>query len=78
MDLLPVFLNLRGRLVLVAGAGSVALRKVELLLAAQARVRTNFTLNACVARYESLYRGLLCGKQPCEIEGVQVSVGNDD
>jgi glycosyltransferase involved in cell wall biosynthesis len=40
--------------------------------AAQARVQSSFTLDACVARYESLYRGLLSGKQPCEIEEVRV------
>src|SRR5579862_4892654 len=39
MDLLPVFLNLRDRLALVAGGGAVAARKVELLLKAHARVR---------------------------------------
>ncbi len=39
MDYLPVFLDLRGRLVLVVGGGAVASRKVELLLQAQARVR---------------------------------------
>src|SRR5580700_7810808 len=39
MDYLPVFLNLRDRLALVAGGGAVAARKVELLLKAHARVR---------------------------------------
>ena len=39
MDYLPVFLDLRERTVVVAGGGEVALRKVELLRAAGARVR---------------------------------------
>ena len=45
--------------------------------AAQARVQSNFTLDACVAGYESLYCGLLSGKQVCEIEGVHVGAGSD-
>jgi len=39
MDYLPVFLDLRGRLVVVVGGGAVAARKVEMLLKAGARVR---------------------------------------
>jgi uroporphyrin-III C-methyltransferase/precorrin-2 dehydrogenase/sirohydrochlorin ferrochelatase len=39
MDYLPVFLDLAGRGVLVVGGGAVAMRKVELLLTAGARVR---------------------------------------
>ncbi|MBR1286154.1 glycosyltransferase [Bradyrhizobium sp. AUGA SZCCT0177] len=41
--------------------------------AAQARVQSNFTLDACVAGYESLYRGLLGGKRVCDIEEVRAS-----
>src|SRR5665213_47367 len=39
MDYLPVFLDLAGRPTLVVGGGAVAMRKVELLLKAHARVR---------------------------------------
>jgi uroporphyrin-III C-methyltransferase / precorrin-2 dehydrogenase / sirohydrochlorin ferrochelatase len=39
MDYLPVFLDLRGRTVLVVGGGVVAARKIELLRSANARVR---------------------------------------
>ncbi|HET6565950.1 MAG TPA: bifunctional precorrin-2 dehydrogenase/sirohydrochlorin ferrochelatase, partial [Xanthomonadales bacterium] len=38
MDFFPVFLDLRGQAVLVVGAGTVAERKVRLLLSASARV----------------------------------------
>jgi len=39
MDYLPIFVDLRGRAVLVVGGGAVAQRKVELLIDAGARVR---------------------------------------
>ena len=38
MDYLPLFAGLKDRPVLVVGGGAIALRKIELLLKAQARV----------------------------------------
>ena len=38
MDYLPLFANLKNRPVLVVGGGAIALRKIELLLKAQAQV----------------------------------------
>ncbi|MBR0704331.1 glycosyltransferase [Bradyrhizobium diazoefficiens] len=45
--------------------------------AARARVQSNFTMDACVAGYESLYRGLLSGKQPIEVAGSHAGAGGD-
>src|SRR5512139_1587496 len=39
MDYLPLFVDVRDRLIVVVGGGSIAARKVELLLRASARVR---------------------------------------
>lgn len=39
MDYLPLFVDLRSRLCLVVGGGEIARRKVELLLAAQGKIR---------------------------------------
>ncbi|HKX55674.1 MAG TPA: siroheme synthase CysG [Xanthomonadales bacterium] len=39
MDFFPIFLNLRGQVVVLAGAGNVAERKARLLLQASARIR---------------------------------------
>jgi len=39
MDYLPIFVDLRDRLVVVVGGGVVAARKIEHLLKAHARVR---------------------------------------
>ena len=39
MDYLPIFIDLRDRLVVVIGGGTVAARKIDHLLSAQARVR---------------------------------------
>ena len=39
MDHLPVFINLRQKPCLVVGGGDIALRKVNLLLKAQAKIK---------------------------------------
>ncbi|MBR1142362.1 glycosyltransferase [Bradyrhizobium sp. AUGA SZCCT0431] len=52
-------------------AGDPALRS-RLGSAAMARVLSNFTMDACVAGYESLYRGLLGGKPVYDIGEVRV------
>lgn len=53
-------------------AGDPALRS-RFGSAAQTRVQSNFTMDACVAGYESLYCGLLGGKRVCDIEEVRAS-----
>ena len=39
MDHLPIFINLRQKPCLVVGGGSIALRKINLLLKAQAKIK---------------------------------------
>lgn len=57
MDYLPVFLDLRNRLTVVVGGGGVALRKVDLLLRAGARVRVvSPTLHPLLAEYRDAQR----------------------
>lgn len=54
MDYLPVFLDLRGRLVAVVGGGELAARKIELLRAAGARIRVIApSLGPQLAAYQS-------------------------
>ena len=60
-DTLPLALNLRDRSCLVVGAGGVALRKIELLLAAGARVRV-------VAPAMHPDTEALCGERGVQVE----------
>jgi uroporphyrin-III C-methyltransferase / precorrin-2 dehydrogenase / sirohydrochlorin ferrochelatase len=57
MDYLPLFVDLRDRLVVVVGGGNVAARKVELILRAHARVRVvSPTLDPELAAYRDAGR----------------------
>lgn len=38
---------------------------------ARRRAQENFTLEACVARYQELYASLLAGRKPCEIDSIR-------
>jgi uroporphyrin-III C-methyltransferase/precorrin-2 dehydrogenase/sirohydrochlorin ferrochelatase len=81
MDLLPVFLNLRDRLALVAGGGAVAARKVELLLKAHARVRV---IAPQLCEQLALYRDagrleyLNVEFQPAHFDGVLFAIAATD
>lgn len=81
MDHLPVFLNLRDRLTLVVGGGSVAARKVELLLQAYARVRVvapqlhpELALHSAAGRIEYVNAAF----QSAHFDGVQFAIAATD
>jgi uroporphyrin-III C-methyltransferase / precorrin-2 dehydrogenase / sirohydrochlorin ferrochelatase len=81
MDYLPVFLNLRDRLTLVVGGGPIAMRKVELLLKAHARVRVVApALHAELALYRDAgrieHRAALF--EPAHFEGVVFAIAATD
>src|SRR5690606_21443558 len=81
MDFLPLFHNLRGRLVLVVGGGDIALRKARLLTDAGARLRVvapDITppLHELLEQHEG--EGLLQGYQAAQLDGVQLVIAATD
>lgn len=81
MDLLPIFMNVRGRRTLVVGGGEVAARKIGLLLEAGAAVHVvSPTLNAALqAQAKSgaiSHRG--AGFAPTDLDGVVLAVAATD
>lgn len=81
MDFLPLFHNLRGRLVLVVGGGDIALRKARLLTEAGARLRVAAPdiappLRELLEQHEG--EGLLQGYQPAQLDGVQLVIAATD
>ena len=81
MDYLPIFVDLRDRLVVVVGGGVVAARKIEHLLKAHARVRVvapELTPELCVFRDAGRleYRPLLFS--PVHLDGAQLVVAATD
>jgi uroporphyrin-III C-methyltransferase/precorrin-2 dehydrogenase/sirohydrochlorin ferrochelatase len=81
MDYLPVFLNLRDKLVLVVGGGAVASRKVELLLKAHARVRVVAPrLHSDLALYRDAGRieHLGCEFEPRHFDGIMFAIAATD
>jgi uroporphyrin-III C-methyltransferase/precorrin-2 dehydrogenase/sirohydrochlorin ferrochelatase len=81
MDYLPVFLDLRNRLTVVIGGGSVALRKVNLLLGAGARVRVVApTLHPQLAEYRDAGRVEVRASRfaPSSLDGAVFAVAATD
>lgn len=81
MDLLPIFMNVRGRRTLVVGGGDVAARKVGLLLEAGAAVHVvspalNDTLQAQAKSGAISHRG--AGFAPVDLDGVVLAVAATD
>ncbi len=81
MDFLPLFHNLRGRLVLVVGGGDIALRKARLLAEAGARLRV-VALQVEPQLRELVEQGggetLLQGYQPEHLAGSQLVIAATD
>ena len=81
MDYLPIFMQLRGEPAVVVGGGHVALRKVELLLRAGARVtviapKLHEELRSRVSRREINYLSLEF--QPHHLDGIGVAIAATD
>jgi uroporphyrin-III C-methyltransferase/precorrin-2 dehydrogenase/sirohydrochlorin ferrochelatase len=81
MDYLPIFIQLRGEPTVVVGGGNVALRKVELLLRAGARVtviapKLHEELRALADRRELDY--LARDFQPHHLDGVGLAIAATD
>ncbi|NOT11165.1 MAG: uroporphyrinogen-III C-methyltransferase [Methylococcaceae bacterium] len=77
MDYLPVFLNLKGRMCLVVGAGEIAARKIELLARAGADVTVVAKeMGAQVSAFQALYRLeiLLKSFEPLDVIGFTLVV----
>ncbi|MBX5460713.1 MAG: uroporphyrinogen-III C-methyltransferase [Steroidobacteraceae bacterium] len=81
MDYLPIFIQLRGEPVVVAGGGEVALRKVELLLRAGARITViapelHEDLRALAE--QNAIRFLSLPFQPHHLDGVSLAIAATD
>ncbi len=81
MDYLPIFIQLRGEPALVVGGGHVALRKVDLLLKAGARItviapKLHDELRALATRRELDYLSLEF--QPHHLDGVALTIAATD
>jgi uroporphyrin-III C-methyltransferase/precorrin-2 dehydrogenase/sirohydrochlorin ferrochelatase len=81
MDYLPVFLDLRQRLTVVVGGGAVALRKVDMLLRAGARVRVVApTLHPELALHRDAGRIESCSSvfEPEQLVGAALAIAATD
>ncbi|SDS34645.1 uroporphyrinogen-III C-methyltransferase /precorrin-2 dehydrogenase [Halopseudomonas litoralis] len=81
MDFLPLFHNLRGRLVLVVGGGDIALRKARLLTEAGARLRVvapEIEPQLLELLERQAGEGVVQGYQPAHLDGAQLVIAATD
>jgi uroporphyrin-III C-methyltransferase / precorrin-2 dehydrogenase / sirohydrochlorin ferrochelatase len=81
MDYLPIFLDLRDRLVVVVGGGEIAARKIDHLLSAHARVRVvapDLTEELRKARDAGRLEHLARAFEPALLAGAQLVVAATD
>jgi uroporphyrin-III C-methyltransferase/precorrin-2 dehydrogenase/sirohydrochlorin ferrochelatase len=81
MDYLPMFVDVRERACLVVGGGQVALRKVELLLRAGARVRVVATRASAALRALSREQGVRIARRvysSADLRGVELVIAATD
>ena len=81
MDFLPLFHNLRGRLVLVVGGGDIALRKARLLTEAGARLRVvalEIEPELVGLLEQQGGEALLQGYQSAQLDGAQLVIAATD
>lgn len=81
MDYFPIFMNVRGRTSLVIGGGEIALRKVSMLLKAQASV-TVVAPELCPELAARCAQGRIThvatGFEPAQLEGAQLVIAATD
>jgi uroporphyrin-III C-methyltransferase/precorrin-2 dehydrogenase/sirohydrochlorin ferrochelatase len=81
MKYFPIFLNISGKQCLVVGAGSIAVRKVELLLKANAKVcvvAKELNASMSVLRQEHEFECSIRGFEDSDMENIELAIAATD